>query len=104
MNTEPVTRTEAIRLAIVAVLAALPLFSPWQLTEAQSAAILALYGAISIVLAAFTRARVVPVPVVDEIATRRARRPEPLPGGVVAPVTAGEYQTAHAAVERRKAA
>jgi hypothetical protein len=103
MNTEPVTRVEAIRLLIVAVLAAVPLFTPWELTEAQSAAILALYGAVSIALAVFTRSHVVPVPVVDVLASRRAQRPEPLPADVVASVTAGEYDAAHRAVERRAA-
>ena len=61
MNNEPVATTAAIQVLIVAVLALNSAFGWAEFSDAQTAAILGVYGALTLVLAAFTRGKVTPV-------------------------------------------
>lgn len=60
MTNEPITRTEALRLLIIAAIVALQAFDVWNPTNEQNAAVLGLYAALSVVLSVFARQRSTP--------------------------------------------
>jgi hypothetical protein len=59
-TSEPISVTEAVRLLIIAVLVALPAFDVWSPSPEQYAAVLGLYGAVSVVLSVVARAKSTP--------------------------------------------
>lgn len=61
MTTEPVATTAAIQVLIVAVLALNSAFGWASFTDGQTAAILGVYAALTLVLASVTRGKVSPV-------------------------------------------
>jgi hypothetical protein len=59
-TTEPISISEAVRLAIIAVIVCLQAFNVWNPTTAQNAAILGLYAAASVVLSVVARSKSTP--------------------------------------------